>query len=366
MYEGTKYYHASHTLGSYHGSPRSSYATAPSQPNCSSRNPSLGSVEPRQITKDVHGLTDGYLAYTAGLPRGSVSSPDQSGRKNAPPPYRPPPADPPLPPRPSSSKQTSASMPYRPPSEAYHSPPPPMDRRNSYAASVSSSIGSSDLSTRLDRPGRLDIDPPDLGLPPTPPRRPGEANPPPLPRRPAPLGGESNEPASLVGGRHQSSIKNQKDLPDLGLPLSLSKSYGNLNLEDNKENRLAEAAGGSLSVDNLTTDTAEEEGISVRERTKTFNRMASETEISAAAAGVGGAVLKASIVKRRNSRAVDFGSRRGSSISTGRDDDSQDTASITTLDPTIKSWMIQVSKGIKLVFDFDRNQFIYRVYTTSL
>ena len=270
----------------------------------------------------------GSGGHTSGSPRGIVSAQDQlsNGRKNAPPPYRPPPVDPPPPPRTSSATRPTVAPPPRP-TDGYISPPP-IDRRNSYAASVSS-VGS-DLPQRLDRPTRLDINPPDLGLPPTPPRRPEfsqDHNPPPLPRRPPPLGGESS-PTGLPKTKNQNARTS-----DLDLPISLSKSYGNLTIDDNKENRL----GGSVSVDNLTK---ENESISVRERTKTFNRMASDTEISS----MSGSTLKLSMVKRRNSRAVDMGSRRGSAVS--RDDDSQDTASITTLDPSIKSWMIQVSKGM--------------------
>ena len=115
------------------------------------------------------------------------------------------------------------------------------------------------------------------------------------------------------------------------VPASLSKSYGNLSVDENKENRLE----GSQSVDNLAQGAAEK--ISVRERTKTFNRMASETDMAA----LTGSTSKLTMVKRRNSRAVEIGGNRRAS----RDDDNQDAASITTLDPSIKSWMVQISKG---------------------
>ena len=126
---------------------------------------------------------------------------------------------------------------------------------------------------------------------------------------------------------------------------SLSKSYGNLtatsaasssSIDEDKENfRL----GASHSVDNLS-----EEAISVRERTKTFNRMASDVSLT------GSSTKLSSIVKRRNSRAIEMGmmSRRGSAHSNrggGEDDSLPDTSSITTLDPTIKSFMIQAAKG---------------------
>ena len=69
--------------------------------------------------------------------------------------------------------------------------------------------------------------------------------------------------------------------------------------------------------------------ISVKERTKTFNRLASETDL---VTNNGIRHLSKSAVKRRNSRAVDFTGRRGSC----RDDESHDSSSITTIDPTIK------------------------------
>ena len=135
--------------------------------------------------------------------------------------------------------------------------------------------------------------------------------------------------------------------------LSHSKSFGNLTTvdENNKEN-LLRASDASQSVDNLEALAAAKEAdgtISVRERTKTFNRMASETEVSS----LSGSTLRLSSVKRRNSRAVESGgggSRRGSAFASGagggRDDaESHDSASITTLDPAIKSWMVQISKG---------------------
>ena len=136
----------------------------------------------------------------------------------------------------------------------------------------------------------------------------------------------------------------------------MSKSYGNLSMasaphqrDENKENNYR-GMESAHSVDNLLAGSVGASGggngnISVRERTRTFNRMASQTEMLAGASGsLAGSTTKLNaIVKRRNSRAVEFGARRGSTF--GRDDDSHDSASITTLDPTIKSWMIQISKG---------------------
>ena len=203
--------------------------------------------------------------------------------------------------------------PYRPPPAE---PGPPINRRNSHAGPASNGSGAYSPPVGQERPARLDLVPADLGLPPAPPRRPdGEFVPPPVPRRQlpaAPTNYGPAEPLSLV-------------------PASLSKSYGNLSVDENKENRLE----GSQSVDNLAQGAAEK--ISVRERTKTFNRMASETDMAA----LTGSTSKLTMVKRRNSRAVEIGGNRRAS----RDDDNQDAASITTLDPSIKSWMVQISKG---------------------
>jgi len=125
--------------------------------------------------------------------------------------------------------------------------------------------------------------------------------------------------------------------------LSLSKSIGNLVLAaDTRETSRLEAAHSVDQLDQLSKEA--EHLISVRERTRTFNRMASETEIGGSGSLSGSTTRLSSLVKRRNSRAIDFGSRRGSAVS--RDDESNhDSASITTLDPTIKSWMVQASRG---------------------
>jgi hypothetical protein len=145
----------------------------------------------------------------------------------------------------------------------------------------------------------------------------------------------------------------------------MSKSYGNLSLggDDNKENHGSSAAAGgttkleaSVSLDILEAIAKENEKISVKERTKTFNRMASETDVGSSGS-LGGSLSNLnqkfaatggqSAVKRRNSRAVDLmmGGVRRSSAARGDDEACHDSASITTIDPIIKSWMVHVSKG---------------------
>jgi hypothetical protein len=152
----------------------------------------------------------------------------------------------------------------------------------------------------------------------------------------------------------------------------MSKSYGNLSgSSDDKENYGAAKLEGSLSVDILEAMAKENEKISVKERTKTFNRMASETDVGGSSVSLGGsmsnlnqkfaaAAAGQSAVKRRNSRAVDVmmgGVRRASASSSvgrggGDDDATHDSASITTIDPVIKSWMVHVSRGECAVFNF--------------
>ena len=124
---------------------------------------------------------------------------------------------------------------------------------------------------------------------------------------------------------------------------SLSKSIGNLAVTNNDKMDKLE---GSVSLDNLDALPSKEDdkAVSVRERTKTFNRMASETELPSSAPVSATSLNRLPLsVKRRNSRAVDSGMRR---ISNRNDpDDTTDSSSITTIDPTIKQWMVLTSKG---------------------
>ena len=179
---------------------------------------------------------------------------------------------------------------------------------------------------------------------------------------------DSRPPPPAVPGQHSTATSST-----LGLPLAMSKSYGNLSVgggDDNKENFGATVAAakleGSQSLDILEAMAKENEKISVKERTKTFNRMASETDVGgggglgASNPSLGGSLSNLnqrfaagqSAVKRRNSRAVDLmmgGVRRSSTTtsigSRGDDEASHDSASINTIDPVLKSWMVLVSKG---------------------
>jgi len=98
-------------------------------------------------------------------------------------------------------------------------------------------------------------------------------------------------------------------------------------------------------LDNLDALPKEDDKVvSVRERTKTFNRMASDSELPNSPPVPSTSLNRLPLsVKRRNSRAVDSGMRR---ISNRNDpDDTTDSSSITTIDPTIKQWMVMTSKG---------------------
>jgi len=133
-------------------------------------------------------------------------------------------------------------------------------------------------------------------------------------------------------------------LEDSPPPRSLSKSYGNLTDAEDKENSLPNKLENSVSLDQL--DKENEQTISVRERTKTFNRMASETEIPNLSVSSLNLNKLPSAVKRRNSRAIDAISRRGSANRLFGDSlEDTDSSSITTLDPTLKKWMVAAAKG---------------------
>ena len=235
-----------------------------------------------------------------------------------PPPYRAPPSDPVLPP-------SSSSPPPPPrrniPSDSQQPPPPPLPRRQ--------------------LPSTNNLQPLDVGLPVSQSR--GPVGPQQVPAKPHKLI-ESQQPSPTDSGFTEDPSKfSEYPLPRNS---SLSKSIGNLSLENSEKTNKIE---GSVSLDNLDAvpSKEDEKAVSVRERTKTFNRMASETELPAVPAALPGSGSLAKLppaVKRRNSRAVEMmGGRRISNKSDH--DDTADSSSITTIDPTIKQWMVHTSKG---------------------
>eukprot|EP00092_Neocalanus_flemingeri_P004551 GFUD01004901.1.p1 GENE.GFUD01004901.1~~GFUD01004901.1.p1 ORF type:complete len:915 (-),score=199.65 GFUD01004901.1:565-3309(-) len=344
---------ASYSSGtSYHGSPRGSYAPPP---------PAYAGSPRSSYASPPNSYTSPPNNFAAGSPRASIAPPFSNSPRNS---Y----AALPL----SSSQSSSSSISARPP-PPYRAPPPdPIQHRP---------LPDRPKETHRTRPAELNLPtrPADSVLPPVPmkaaqndsppppPKRtvPSESNhvPPPLPRRPPPTTSlqpidtghthrsrsqstnlpskiSESQPSPTDSGFTEDSSKFSESL--MPKNISLSKSFGNLTVEDDEEK--FSKMESSISLDNLDTlpSTENEKSISVRERTKTFNRMASETEIPTMSSASSLTKLP-SAVKRRNSRAIDFGSRRGSNL---RDnDDTTDSSSITTIDPTIKQWMVHTAKG---------------------
>merc|ERR1719425_148143 len=79
---------------------------------------------------------------------------------------------------------------------------------------------------------------------------------------------ESQQPSPTDSGFTEDSSKFSDALPPKNI--SLSKSFGNLSVEDDKFSKIE----GSVSLDNLDAlpNKENEKSISVKERTKTFNR----------------------------------------------------------------------------------------------
>jgi len=247
-----------------------------------------------------------------------------------PPPYRAPPPDP----------VQSRPLPSRPSASALTSPPPAPPKRSA-------------TGTTNNVPPQL----PPVAI---------SSSPPPLPRRhpsdvgSAPPRDRSNSQEHPSGGSTRISESQQPSPTDSGFtedsksfaePLQgRSKSYGNLTAEREDEVLTQAASLDQLQLDSLPSSASldDAQAISVKERTKTFNRLASQTsvlceELPPTTAGSSMQRLP-SAVKRRNSRAVDMFTRRGSQTRQGGDGD-EDCASITTIDPHVKQWMVAVSRG---------------------
>jgi len=314
---------------SYHSSPRGSYAST-HQPSHHSDSPRSSYVSPPQ-------------SYS-GSPRANVTQPFANATKNSP----------------LTVSQSSLSINNRPP-PPYRAPPVDPVQTRSYNDKLKD-VHISPRPAELNLPIK-NVD--QYSGPPPPPKRTVPAdnhqNPPPLPKRPPPVKNSDLEQLTVQAtrSRTQSTTKlseSQQPSPtDSGFTddskssdsltpknTTLSKSFGNLTIDMDRGLSLE----GSVSLDNLDTVPSKdlEKSISVRERTKTFNRMASETEISTMSSASSLSKLP-SAVKRRNSRAIDFGNRRGSNLSRDHDNDTTDSSSITTIDPTIKQWMVHTAKG---------------------
>ena len=112
---------------------------------------------------------------------------------------------------------------------------------------------------------------------------------------------------------------------------SLTSNSRKPSISEDKENQLMEQL---LAKQN--------EKISVKERTKTFNKMASEVDLLVVPAPKVAADLAKE--SRKEKRKNSSKSARGSS--THRDElDSHDSSSISTLDQIAKQWMVTAAKG---------------------
>lgn len=197
-------------------------------------------------------------------------------------------------------------------------PPPQMSRSSSVMSSYHSSydLGSSrSVSVSSSRPSLYEDSTP----------------PPPLPTR----NNTVKEPSPPLSMASSSSSRKASLSEDSSRKTSLSEnSSRKASLSEDKENQ------------EQLLEKAKQEKISVKERTKTFNRMASEVEVTnllKVANNVSNNHISSSSIssndkKRKNSRA-----NRGSS--SHRDDlDSHDSSSISTLDHVSKQWMVSAAK----------------------
>lgn len=139
----------------------------------------------------------------------------------------------------------------------------------------------------------------------------------------------------------------------------------NASMTSNNSSRKTSISEDKENAEFLMAEKAKQEKISVKERTKTFNRMASEVEVtnllkqstgkkhthntifvqnsslkSIISSGVNRESSHNESKKRKNS------SRSGRGSSHHRDDvDSHDSSSISTLDQAVKQWMVAAAKG---------------------
>jgi hypothetical protein len=124
---------------------------------------------------------------------------------------------------------------------------------------------------------------------------------------------------------------------------STNSSSRKASVSEDKENSLSSAEASSSAY--LMAEKARQEKISVKERTKTFNRMVSEVELA-------NNVLKTTAASNNNMMTTSAGeskkrkTSRPRGSSSQRDDlDSHDSSSISTLDQTAKQWMVKAAQG---------------------
>jgi hypothetical protein len=268
----------------------------------------------------------------------------------APPPYRAPPTNntayrqlPPPPPPPSKSPY-DVGLPL-PPSD-YGLPIPNRSSMNAYAPHQPNA--------HPDPYGHPDFN----GVPPPVPRRHVDYHHPQPSRsssaaslHQAPYGGQRAPPPPppkeiVVSSPPPPPVPNRShnQLPGLGdSQLSLAtSSNGNLSRQTSSEEKENNSPSSELDGVFEAHSAAPNETISVKERTKTFNRMASESDLGKQQAKqnrhqqsmAGSRKTSNSSVRRRNSRA-------SRASSTGpREDKSDDSSSINTIDQSSKTWMV--------------------------
>lgn len=255
---------------------------------------------------------------------------------------------------------SSLVMDYQPSSDPHA---PPIPRRNGHPEGISRQSSTSSMHpegiSRQSSTSSMQRAPP----PPPPKLKEDTPPPPPLPSRsqPPPPIPQSSVPSSHASSRRSSQSSVTTSNGNFSRQTSSSEDKENSSPDDGGHGHPGEVSSGSLgakSMPNLASEdmsgvpslgaTGPQEKISVKERTKTFNRMASEIDLNGQAGHY--PIRKSSsssignAVKRRNSRATEqLSSRRSSSIH--RDDRSDDSASITTIDQNSKTWMVRSAQG---------------------
>ncbi|XP_059078905.1 ankyrin repeat domain-containing protein SOWAHA-like [Tigriopus californicus] len=236
---------------------------------------------------------------------------------------------------------------------------PPIPRRNGHPEGISRQ--SSTSSVHPEGISRQSSTSSMQRAPPPPPPKVKEDTPPPpppLPSRSLPPP-QSSVPSSHASSRRssQSSVTTTSN-GNFSRQTSSSEDKENSSPDDGGHAMEVSGSLGAKSMPNLASEggsgipslgpSGPQEKISVKERTKTFNRMASEIDLNGQAGHY--PIRKSSsssignAVKRRNSRAAEQISSRRSS-STHRDDRSDDSASITTIDQNSKTWMVRSAQG---------------------
>jgi len=245
------------------------------------------------------------------------------------------------PPGPSSliSQDMKPSVPIQSTPQQQYYPPPPLPRRNDPPSHMSRSSSMMSMNSQPGLNHQHFNHYNDLGLPPSrsnsiqqirsndeqqphyhPPEPVLAHQPPPLPTR------------------NNSMIKEPSPSISSSTSMTSNNSSRKASICEDKENN------GDLEASTmaLQAEKAKQEKISVKERTKTFNRMASEVSITNSISNL----MKQNIGHHDLSKKRKSSSRASRGASSHRDDvDSHDSSSISTLDQAVKQWMVASAKG---------------------